>query len=146
MLFRSISSASYLYVLYDCEVTKDALIGTDTYGNQRVTVKTYASSETDQKDGNLADNLVVDTTKADTAYVNENGVAHPEATNQNTAKLTYATDRTQVHDYYSNTTAVYTYEIDLTKLFTDGTAGGGHLSTNAAQTAGNGAKNTNSFN
>ena len=141
-----ISSASYLYVLYDCEVTKDALIGTDTYGNQRVTVKTYASSETDQKDGNLADNLVVDTTKADTAYVNENGVAHPEATNQNTAKLTYATDRTQVHDYYSNTTAVYTYEIDLTKLFTDGTAGGGHISTNAAQTADNGAKNTNSFN
>ena len=141
-----ISSASYLYVLYDCEVTKDALIGTDTYGNQRVTVKTYASSETDQKDGNLADNLVVDTTKADTAYINENGVAHPEATNQNTAKLTYATDRTQVHDYYSNTTAVYTYEIDLTKLFTDGTAGGGHISTNAAQTADNGAKNTNSFN
>lgn len=37
------------------------------------------------------------------------------ATNQNTAKLTYATDRTLEHDYYSNTPKVYTYEIDLSK-------------------------------
>jgi LPXTG-motif cell wall-anchored protein len=38
-----------------------------------------------------------------------------DATNQNTAKLTYATDRTSEHDYYSNTCRVYTYEIDLKK-------------------------------
>lgn len=38
-----------------------------------------------------------------------------DATNQNTAMLTYATDRTSEHDYYSNTCKVYTYEMDLTK-------------------------------
>lgn len=38
-----------------------------------------------------------------------------DATNQNTAMLTYATDRTSEHDYYSNTCRVYTYEMDLTK-------------------------------
>lgn len=140
-----IPSASYLYVLYDCELTKDALIGTDTYGNQRITVKTTASTENDQQMGVFSDDLVIDADKTDTTYMNENGVSHPEATNQNTAKLTYATDRTQEHDYYSNTTAVYTYEIDLTKTFTDGTAGGGEISTNAASTAANGSKNTNSF-
>ena len=43
------------------------------------------------------------------------------------------------HDYYSNTTRVYTYEIDLTKLFTDGTAG--HISKNDT----NDKKNTASF-
>lgn len=37
------------------------------------------------------------------------------AANQNTAKLTYATDRTMEHEYYSNTPKVYTYEIDLNK-------------------------------
>lgn len=39
-----------------------------------------------------------------------------DATNQNTAKLTYATDHTEVHDYYSNTCKVYTYELDLNKV------------------------------
>ena len=141
-----IDSASYLYVLYDTEVTKDALIGTDTYSNQRVTVKTTASTENQQTSGALNDSLVIDNTKSDVTYVNENGVSHPEATNQNTAKLTYATDRTQEHQYYSNTVSVFTYEIDLTKTFTDGTAGGGQISTNAANTANNGSKNTNSFN
>lgn len=38
-----------------------------------------------------------------------------DATNQNTAMLTYATDRTGEHDYYSNTCRVYTYEMDVTK-------------------------------
>lgn len=38
-----------------------------------------------------------------------------DATNQNTAMLTYATDRTSEHDYYSNTCKVYTYEMDITK-------------------------------
>lgn len=38
-----------------------------------------------------------------------------DATNQNTAMLTYATDRTSEHDYYSNTCRVYTYEMDVTK-------------------------------
>lgn len=38
-----------------------------------------------------------------------------DATNQNTAMLTYATDRTGEHDYYSNTCRVYTYEIDISK-------------------------------
>jgi fimbrial isopeptide formation D2 family protein len=38
-----------------------------------------------------------------------------DATNQNTAMLTYATDRTGEHDYYSNTCKVYTYEMDITK-------------------------------
>lgn len=124
-----IKAASYLYILYDVELTKDALIGTDTYGNQRVTTKDAASTETNVKEGNLADQLVVDTTKEDTTYTNADGVSHPEAGNQNTAELTYATDRTMEHDYYSNTTRVYTYEIDLTKLFTDGTAG--YVSKNA---------------
>ena len=123
-----ISAASYLYIRYDVELTKDALIGTDTYGNQRIVSKGEASTETNVSDGDLADELVVDTTKTDTTYTNENGVSHPEAGNQNTAKLTYATDRTMDHDYYSNTTRVYTYELDLTKLFTDGTAG--HVSKN----------------
>ena len=53
-------------------------------------------------------------------------VKHPEAVNQNTAQLTYSTDRTQEHDYFSNTTKVFTYELDLTKTFTDGTKG--HIS------------------
>lgn len=39
-----------------------------------------------------------------------------DATNQNTAMLTYRTDRTAEHDYYSNTCRVYTYELDLTKM------------------------------
>lgn len=38
-----------------------------------------------------------------------------DATNQNTAMLTYATDRTSEHDYYSNTCKVFTYEMDITK-------------------------------
>ena len=134
-----ISSASYLYIRYDVELTKDALIGTDTYGNQRVVTKDTYSTEENTANGELADQLVVDTTKEDTTYTNENGVSHPEAGNQNTAKLTYATDRTMEHDYYSNTTRVYTYELDLTKLFTDGTAG--HVSKNDT----NETKNSASF-
>lgn len=134
-----IASASYLYVKYDVELTKDALIGTDTYGNQRIVTKDAASTEANAANGELADQLVVNTAKTDTTYTNENGVSHPEAGNQNTAKLTYATDRTMEHDYYSNTTRVYTYEIDLTKLFTDGTAG--HISKNDT----NDKKNTASF-
>ena len=134
-----ITSASYLYVKYDVELTKDALIGTDTYGNQRIVTKDAASTEANAANGELADQLVVNTAKTDTTYTNENGVSHPEAGNQNTAKLTYATDRTMEHDYYSNTTRVYTYEIDLTKLFTDGTAG--HISKNDT----NDKKNTASF-
>lgn len=118
-----IKSASYLYVLYDTKLTKDALIGTDTYSTQRTVTKTAASTETDAKEGNLADKLVIDSTKGDTTYTNENGVSHPEAVNQNTAKLTYATDRTMEHEYYSNTVKAFTYELDLTKLFTDGTKG-----------------------
>lgn len=39
-----------------------------------------------------------------------------DATNQNTAMLTYATDRTGEHDYFSNTCRVYTYELDITKM------------------------------
>lgn len=134
-----IASASYLYVKYDVELTKDALIGTDTYGNQRIVTKDAASTEANAANGELADQLVVNAAKTDTTYTNENGVSHPEAGNQNTAKLTYATDRTMEHDYYSNTTRVYTYEIDLTKLFTDGTAG--HISKNDT----NDKKNTASF-
>ena len=134
-----ITSASYLYVKYDVELTKDALIGTDTYGNQRIVTKDAASTEANAANGELADQLVVNQAKTDTTYTNENGVSHPEAGNQNTAKLTYATDRTMEHDYYSNTTRVYTYEIDLTKLFTDGTAG--HISKNDT----NDKKNTASF-
>lgn len=126
-----LTSTSYLYVLYDCEVTKDAFIGTDTYGTQKVIAKDsdgdasitggpsedYKSvydqtkigqSQTDSKDAGTAGTLTV---------------SHPEAGNQNTAQLTYATDRTQEHDYYSNTTKVFTYEVDLTKLFTNGTQG-----------------------
>lgn len=137
-----INSASYLYVLYDCQVTKDALIGTDTYGNQRVVTKTpvadgnsnnQGTTEAQLKNGELADDLVIDDTKTDTHYdstyaTGANGtettvVQHPEATNQNTAQLTYATDRTQEHSYYSNTTKVFTYELDITKTFTDGTKG-----------------------
>lgn len=134
-----IASASYLYVKYDVELTKDALIGTDTYGNQRIVTKDAASTEANAANGELADQLVVNAAKTDTTYTNENGVSHPEAGNQNTAKLTYATDRTMEHDYYSNTTRVYTYEIDLTKLFTDSTAG--HISKNDT----NDKKNTASF-
>ena len=142
-----IESASYLYVLYNVEVTKDALIGTDTYGNQRVVVKQNASTEDNLKDGELADQLVVDQSKTDTSYdvvydaAKSDGatVSHPEATNQNTAMLTYATDRTQEHDYYSNTTRVFTYEMDLTKLFTDGTKG------YVSKTATNEKKNSASF-
>lgn len=134
-----IASASYLYIKYDVELTKDALIGTDTYGNQRIVTKDAASTEANAANGELADQLVVNAAKTDTTYTNENGVSHPEAGNQNTAKLTYATDRTMEHDYYSNTTRVYTYEIDLTKLFTDGTAG--HISKNDT----NDKKNTASF-
>lgn len=126
-----IPAASYLYVRYDVELTNDALIGTDTYGNQRIVVKGNYSTEGNVQNGELADELVVNTDKTDTTYdvqydpAKSDGdlVRHPEATNQNTAMLTYATDRTQEHDYYSNTTKVFTYELDLTKLFTDGTAG-----------------------
>ena len=46
-----------------------------------------------------------------------------DATNQNTAMLTYATDRTGEHDYYSNTCRVYTYELDITKMIPDMPAG-----------------------
>lgn len=134
-----IDAASYLYIKYDVELTKDALIGTDTYGSQRVVTKDSYSTEENVSGGDLADQLVIDTTKEDTTYTNENGVSHPEAGNQNTAKLTYATDRTMKHDYYSNTTRVYTYELDLTKLFTDGTAG--HVSKNDT----NETKNSASF-
>lgn len=42
-----------------------------------------------------------------------------DATNQNTAMLTYATDRTSEHDYYSNTCRIYTYEIDLKKTLNE---------------------------
>ena len=73
--------ASYMYVRFNAFVTKDALIGTDTY-------------EYDAETGETVD-----------------------ATNQNTAKLTYATDRTMEHEYYSNTPKVYTYEIDINKTF-----------------------------
>ena len=132
-----IESASYFYIKYDCEVTKDALIGTDTYGNQRIVVKDSASNEQTLKDGDLADELVINPEKTDTSYdvtydeTKSDGATdqHPEATNQNTAYLTYATDRTMEHDYYSNTTKVFTYELDLTKVFTDGTAG--YVSKNA---------------
>ena len=142
-----IPSASYLYVLYDCEVTKDALIGTDTYASQRVVTKTPVADgvsgnqgETEEQlrnDGNtVSDNFTIDDSKLDTSYdvtypagVNDESlttVKHPEAVNQNTAQLTYSTDRTQEHDYFSNTTKVFTYELDLTKTFTDGTKG--HIS------------------
>lgn len=134
-----IKAASYLYVKYDVELTKDALIGTDTYGNQRIVTKAAPSTEENVSGGELADQLVVNQSKTDTTYMNENNVSHPEAGNQNTAKLTYATDRTMEHDYYSNTTRVYTYELDLTKLFTDGTAG--HVSKNDT----NATKNSASF-
>lgn len=138
-----IPAASYLYVRYDVEVTNDALIGTDTYGNQRVVVKGQPSSESQEYTPDTAkDQIVKDESKKDVTYTNENGVSHPEATNQNTARLTYATDRTMEHDYYSNTTKVFTYEINLTKLFTDGTAGGGDISKNAA----NAEKNDKTFN
>lgn len=115
--------AGYLYVLYDTEVTKDALIGTDTYGNQRIVTKDGEATETSVQSTGTGDSLDIDASKTDTTYTNENGVSHPEATNQNTAKLTYATDRTMDHDYYSNTVKVFTYELDLTKIFTDGTQG-----------------------
>ena len=80
------SSAGYFYVLFDSVLTKDAMIGTDTY-----------------------------------EYITENNKTIA-ATNQNTAKLTFATDRTSQHDYYSNTTRIYTYQVSLTK--TIGTADG----------------------
>lgn len=142
-----ISAASYLYVRYDVELTKDALIGTDTYGNQRIVTKAAPSTEANLQGGNLADELVVNPDKTDTSYdvtydpAKSDGATdrHPEATNQNTAMLTYATDRTMEHDYYSNTTKVFTYEMDLTKLFTDGTAG--HISKNDT----NAKKNSASF-
>lgn len=137
-----IPSASYLYVLYDCEVTKDALIGTDTYGTQRIVVKepvtdgvsgNQGTTESQLEAGQISDTFKIDDSKTDTHYdstykTGENDektttVQHPEATNQNTAELTYATSRTQEHDYYSNTTKVFTYELDLTKTFTDGTKG-----------------------
>lgn len=75
----AVPSASYLYITFQSTVTKDALIGTDTY-----------------------------------PYLNNDGET-VDATNQNTAMLTYATDRTTEHDYYSNTCRIYTYEIDLEK-------------------------------
>lgn len=142
-----IPSASYLYILYNCEVTKDALVGTDTYGNQRHVIKTTASNAETLKNGEINDDLVLDDTKTDTSYDvtypqgSSDGATdkHPEATNQNTAHLTYATDRTMEHDYYSNTTKVFTYELDITKVFTDGTAG--YVSKNAT----NATKNSASF-
>lgn len=125
-----LTSASYLYVLYECEVTKDALIGTDTYGNQRAVVKADPTTEEELKNGTASDSLEVQKQETyDSSYTSgetDKGsvtVSHADATNQNTAQLTYATDRTQEHDYYSNTTKVFTYELDLTKLFTDGTQG-----------------------
>lgn len=77
----AIQEKSYLYVQFNSYLTKDALIGTDTY----------------------------DTT-------NDKGESIT-ATNQNTAKLTYSTDRTMEHDYYSNTPKVYTYQVNLHKTF-----------------------------
>ena len=71
----AVSSASYIYVIFESNMNTDALIGTNVAGD----------------DGHV---------------------------NQNTAKLTYATDRTAEHDYYSNTCRVYTYELDLTKTAT----------------------------
>lgn len=128
-----LKQASYYYVLYKCVLTKDALVGTDTYGNQRIVEKADATTETEVKDGIASDALVKDTSKTDTAYIStyssgetDDGtvtVQHADATNQNTAQLTYATDRTMEHDYYSNTTKVFTYEVGMTKLFTDGTQG-----------------------
>lgn len=72
---NAINSASYIYVIFESNMNKDALIGTNVAGD----------------DGHV---------------------------NQNTAVLTYATDRTAEHDYYSNTCRVYTYELDLTKTAT----------------------------
>lgn len=148
-----IPAASYLYVRYDCEVTKDALIGTDTYGNQRQVKKTTntnkdtnfngkneGTTEKDLQSGDVYKGVnggangrdYVDTVKTETYDTTYNTGDHDQtpvtiknsnAVNQNTAELTYATDRTQEHDYYSNTTKVYTYEMDLTKTFTDGTKG-----------------------
>lgn len=118
-----LSTASYLYIKYDVELTNDALIGTDTYGTQKITTKAAPATENDLSTGEMGTTLAIDQTKTDTAYITADGVEHPDATNQNTAKLTYATDRTMEHDYYSNTTKVFTYEIDLTKMFTDGTQG-----------------------
>ena len=125
-----ITDASYFYVVYDCVLTKDALIGTDTYGDQKQVNKADPTTEGELSSGAASDSL--DTVKSETydstytSGANDEGtevVQHADATNQNTAELTYATDRTQEHDYYSNTTKVFTYEIDLTKLFTDGTQG-----------------------
>ena len=118
-----LTTASYLYVKYDCELTNDALIGTDTYGTQKIVLKDQPASEDDLSNGTMGTQFTIDTSKEDTAYITADGVEHPDATNQNTAMLTYATDRTMEHDYYSNTTKVFTYEIDLTKMFTDGTQG-----------------------
>lgn len=47
-------------------------------------------------------------------YTTENSQV-VQATNQSTAKLTFSTDRTAQHDYYSNTTKIFTYEVDLLK-------------------------------
>lgn len=152
----NIPTASYLYIKYDTVLTKDALIGTDTYGDE-VTI-TRNNNTAAAKDANVVNDTqanasnegtnnrgvteeqVKDGTSVDTdthttgghydstykvgpTKNNEETVAHADATNQNTAELTYATDRTQEHDYYSNTVKVFTYELDLTKLFTDGTQG-----------------------
>ena len=115
----AITKASYLYVEYHCTLTEDALIGTDTYANQRTVEdgsklstksETYTTTNEEKKSGN-------------TTYADGTSVNHDNTNNQNTAELTYATDRTSEHDYYSNTTHVYTYELDLTKTFSDGTKG-----------------------
>lgn len=126
-----LSTASYLYIKYDVELTNDALIGTDTYGTQRITTKASPATEEDLSTSNMGTTLAIDENKTDTAYLSADNVEHPDATNQNTAMLTYATDRTMEHDYYSNTTKVFTYEIDLTKMFTDGTQG--YISKNSAE-------------
>lgn len=152
-----IPSASYLYVKYDTVLTKDALIGTDTYGNQRTVVKSpvdiqkendntgtksQAGVSEDQSNNNTnntgttekqAQDISDSTTTKSQDYTSTYSqgatdkdtaeVKHLDATNQNTAQLTYATDRTEEHDYYSNTTKVFTYELDLTKTFTNGTKG-----------------------
>lgn len=121
----AVTKASYIYVEYRCTVTKDALIGNDTYGNQR-TIGATASDKGDTRGINTKSETydsTYDTFDAKTGAATTVTEKDADANNQNTAELTYATDRTSEHDYYSNTTHVYTYELDLTKTFSDGTKG-----------------------
>lgn len=99
---NSVDTASYLYVTFESNMNKDALIGTTTAGDDK-------------------------------------------HTNQNTAKLTYATDRTAEHDYYSNTCKVYTYELDITKNVTK-TNKGGNLTDVAFKIEGSKRDTTNGIN